>query len=495
MVAGLRAQFNADVTKSKKWRLDQLRALDKMLIEGKDELSAGMKSDLNTAPFSAYMQEIAMCQQEIYDTIQSLDEWMADEVVPTNLFNAPAESIIKKDPLGVALVLGAWNYNVLLSLQPLIGAIAAGNCAILKPGSYAKGSSSAMTRLIAKYLDVTCIKCVEGNRNVTSALLEQKFDMIFFTGSPYVGKIVAQSAAKNLTPCVLELGGKSPTIITDTASIKVAADRCCWGKFMNAGQTCAAPDYFLVHEDVADKFVNECKKTITAFYDGNPKTSEWFARLINDDAFKRISKVLDDAKGKIVHGGQSDASQKFIEPTVIDFGTDLAAFEKSEAMADELFGPIMPIYRYRNLDDAIKFIRQRPKPLALYVFTEKKAIAEKVLSNTSSGAAVVNDTVVHVSNPDLPFGGVGDSGLGTYHGKKTFDAFSHLKSVLKRVTFIDPPARYPPYTKGKQFLIGMFFVPWLNHGYGRYEAGKADKKNWLIIIMLAWIVRGLLKRR
>merc|ERR1712100_142735 len=231
------------------------------------------------------------------------------------------------------------------------------------------------------------------------------------------------------------------------------------------------------------------------FYEGNPKKSEWFGRLINDDAFKRLSKVLDDSRSKIACGGESDAAQKYIAPTIIDFGTDLEAFQSSEAMQDEIFGPIMPMYRYKNLDDAIKFIRARPKPLALYIFSEKKAITEKVLENTSSGAACVNDTVVHVSNPDLPFGGVGDSGLGTYHGKKTFECFSHQKSVLKRVTFIDPPARYPPYTAFKQKLIGAFFIPWMAHGYQKYEAFKGDKKNWLIILMLAWIIRGLLKKK
>lgn len=413
IVAKLRATFNTDKTRSKTWRVSQLRALDRLLTEGREELARSLFEDMHCSPFEAWMQQIAMLQQEIFDVIQHLDEWMADEAAGTNLFNFPARSVVKKDPLGVCLCIGAWNYNILLTLSPVIGAIAAGNCVLIKPGSYAYHSSHAMVRLIPKYMDNDAIQIVEGNRHIMQAILAQKFDAMFFTGSPSVGRVVAEAAAKQLCPVVLELGGKSPCIVTETANVRVSARRAMWGALLNSGQTCVRPDYYLVHEKVADAFVNEMVNAIKDFYGGNTRESEYFGRLVNDSAFQRLSKCAAEAKKYMVYGGASDAKERYMEPTIYDFGKDFEAFAKSELMQDEIFGPLLPVVRYSDVDaQVLPFIRARPKPLALYLFSEDNAVNERVLSLTSSGGAIINDVVVHLSNAELPFGGVGDSGLG-----------------------------------------------------------------------------------
>mmetsp|Transcript_9371 Transcript_9371/g.15286 ORF Transcript_9371/g.15286 Transcript_9371/m.15286 type:complete len:521 (+) Transcript_9371:1762-3324(+) len=495
MVAHLRYNFETDKTRSKAWRLAQLNGLNKMLTEGRDELCQGLFDDLHRSKFEGYMQEIALCQQEIYDAIQHLDEWMADEYVGTGLFNAPAQSMVQKDPLGVVLVLGAWNYNILLTLQPLIGAVAAGNCVIVKPGSYAENTGNVMCQLIQKYLDQDCIRAVMGNRHVTNALLDEYFDKIFFTGSPFVGQVVAEKAAKHLTPVILELGGKSPVIIDKTANLEIAAKRSAWAACMNSAQTCVRPDYFLVHEDVADKFIKEFKETLLGFYGKDVKSSEWFGRIINDSAFQRLIKCRDDAERYIVHGGESDASEKFIEPTLFDFGTDLDAFENSELMKDEIFGPLIPIYRYKDLEtEVLPFIRERPKPLALYCFTTDEEISERVLRLTSSGGAIINDAVIHLANPELPFGGVGASGMGSYHGKRTFDAFTHQKAVIKRLNILDQSTRYPPYTPQKQFVMNLAFTPQISYYYNRLAHVLTDKKNVALALMSAYIFRNATKQ-
>lgn len=357
IVGELRAAFDSDKTRSKGWRVSQLEALDRLLTEGRDELCAAMHDDLHKSHFEGYLQELALCQQEIYDTLKHLDEWMADEVVGSGLLLAPATSMVQKDPLGVVLVLGSWNYPMLLSIHPMIGAIAAGNCVVLKPGSYSESSGRALSRLVKQYMDPECVRCVEGNRHITGALLEEQFDMIFFTGSPFVGKVVAEAAAKHLTPVVLELGGKSPCIIDRSADLYVAAHRIAWGALMNSGQTCVRPDYFMVHEAVADRFVALLKETIQEFYSGDPKGSEWFGRLINDAAFQRVSKCVQDAEQYLVHGGECDAAERYIAPSVFDFGTDFAAFENSEIMADEVCESSFFARLHRRLH--VSFVCQR----------------------------------------------------------------------------------------------------------------------------------------
>lgn len=325
---------------------------------------------------------------------------------------------------------------------------------------------------------------------------------MFFTGSPAVGKVVAMAAAKQLCPVVLELGGKSPCIVTESAkgawtvplalaggdggSLAVSARRIVWGALLNSGQTCVRPDTYLVHESVADEFINEMVKAIKEFYgaEGTSK-SPYYGRLVNDAAFKRLSKALEDGRKYIVHGGNSDASTRYMEPTLFDFGTDWKAFEQSELMQDEIFGPLLPIIRYQSLDDQVlPFIRARPKPLALYLFCNDATVSEHVLTNTSSGAAVVNDVVVHLSNPELPFGGVGESGMGSYHGKRTFDNFSHHKAVLKRTVLVDPPQRYAPYTTDKVMIMSLAFFPPVNYYFFKLMHLVTEPKNIAIAALV-----------
>lgn len=496
IVSNLHQYFSTDKTRTVAWRLSQLNALDKLLTEGQNLICKALYEDLHKSLFEGYMQEIGLLKYEIYEAIQHLEEWMEEDLVTTNLFNAPAKSTVQKSPLGVVLVLGAWNYPLLLTLQPVVGAIAAGNCVVIKPPSYASATGKAITYLIQKYMDNEAIISIEGNRHITNKLLEQKFDMMFFTGSPYVGKVVAEAAAKQLCPVILELGGKSPCIITETADIYVSARRIAWGAFMNSGQTCVRPDYFMVHESVADDFINELVQVIKEFYENNPKTSEWYGRIINDSSFKRLNGYLQNDKKYLVYGGNSDEKQKYIEPSIFDFGTDFNAFINSKLMSDEIFGPLLPIIRYNDIDtQVIKFIRERPKPLALYFFTTEEVLADRVFNLTSSGAAVLNDVVVHLSNSNLPFGGVGDSGMGSYHGKKTFDAFTHNRAVLRRTFFIDAPQRYPPYTKDKQAVMNLAFVPQIPYTYEQIINTISDKKNLALAGMGAYIVKNLLSSR
>lgn len=508
IVARLRAAFNTDKTRSKAWRISQLNALNRLLTEGRDELARGLFDDMRCSPFEAFIQQIGVLQQEIYEALQHLDEWMADEYVSTNMFNLPALSCIQKDPLGVVLAIGAWNYNVLLTLSPVIGAIAAGNCVVIKPGSYAQHSAHAMVNLIPKYMDNECIVCIEGNRHITQAILAQKFDAMFFTGSPSVGKVVAEAAAKQLCPVVLELGGKSPCIITESvgsaftlhggsggACLSVAARRTIWGALLNSGQTCVRPDTYFVHESVADQYINECVAAIKEFYGGDCKNSPYYGRLVNDAAFERLTKCLNDGKKYIVYGGASDASERYMEPTLFDFGSDWEAFAKSELMQDEIFGPLLPIIRYKDLDtEVIPFIRARPKPLALYIFSTDSEQTERVLRLTSSGGAVVNDVVVNLINPALPFGGVGESGLGTYHGKRTFDNFTHLKAVMKRTMLIDPPQRYPPFTQDKVMFLNLAFYPPISYYYSKFAHTFGDIKNLALLALGAYSIRGMVSK-
>ena len=492
--AALRASFDGGVPQRRDWRLAQLRALDRLLVEGRGELCEGMLLDLHKSKFEGYMQEIALVRQEVFDAIAHLDGWMADEAVGTNLFNVPARSVVRPDPLGVVLVLGAWNYNVLLSLQPLVGALAAGNCVVVKPGSYSVGSGAAMSRLIARYLDPACVRCVEGNRHVTTALLGQRWDMIFFTGSPHVGRMVAEAAAKQLCPVVLELGGKSPLVVDKSADLPTAARRAAWGALLNSGQTCVRPDYMLVHEAVADAFLKLLVASIKQFYGAAPQRSEWYGRMVNDAAFRRMARCVEDGRARIVHGGELDAAARFVAPTVFDFGADQLAFEASELMQDEVFGPLIPVLRYKDNAQALALIRARPKPLAMYVFATDGAVAEAFLRHTSSGGAVVNDCIVHLSNDQLPFGGVGEAGMGSYHGKRSFDAFSHQKAVLFRTPYLDVPIRYPPYTAAKQRVLSAAFNPALGHYFAKLTGFASDGKNLVIGALLAANVAQLARR-
>jgi len=344
-------------------------------------------------------------------------------------------------------------------LQPLVGAIAAGNCAMVKPGSYAKASGRAMVELIGKYLDPDAIKACQGDRTVTNALMEHRWDMIFFTGSGGVGKVIAEKAGRHLTPIVLELGGKSPCVVDRTADLDAATNRIAWGALLNSGQTCVRPDYFLVHADVKRQFLELLQAKIGKMYDGKPDKSEWFGRIINDNSWKRLTRLMEDAARFKVFGGETDASSRYIHPTIFDFGEDFASFERSKLMEDEIFGPLFPVCGFRDLQEPIGFVRRRDKPLAAYIFGDS-TVARQFTTETAAGAVVVSDVIVHLSNSNLPFGGVGASGMGRYHGRYSFNAFSHRKPVLSRPKRLgEVSLRYPPFTATKQKLLLMLMNP------------------------------------
>lgn len=407
-VEELRNEFSTGKTLSENWRRSQLEALLKLIREGREELCIAMKDDLNKSHFEGYMTEINMVEMECSHALEHLSEWMKPEWKASNLFNTPTYySQVAHDPLGVVLVMGAWNYNVVLTLTPLVGAIAGGNCVMLKPGSYSVQSGKAMAKLVTKYLDNKCIKIVEGDREVNSALLSQKWDLIFCTGSSLMGRLVAKAAAEHLTPIVLELGGKSPCIIEESCDLGTAARRILHGGLLNAGQTCVRPDHFFVQESIAEPFLKTLKSSLIDFYGEDPKQSEWFGRIINDKSFKRVSNLVESSRKYIVQGGELDASTKYIAPTIFNFGKDWEAFENSAIMQEEVFGPLIPIVYYKDLKDVIHFINKRDKPLALYAFTSNSDVITQLQEKTSSGGFVVNDACVHLSNNDIPFGGVG----------------------------------------------------------------------------------------
>ena len=393
------------------------------------------------------MTEIGMVLEELNFHIKHIRRWTRPKRVPTPLAQFHGKSFILPEPYGLVLIIAPWNYPVQLCLTPLIGAISAGNCAIIKPSAYAPAASRAIAELIKSIYPPEYIAVVEGGRKENSALLDQKFDYIFFTGSPAVGRNVMEAASKHLTTVTLELGGKSPVIIDKTADLKPAARRIAFGKTINAGQTCVAPDYILIHKDIRDDFIGHFRTALEEFFpDGDMKN---MPVIINEKHFERVCGLL--GSGKAVIGGNTDTSRRFIEPTVlVDVSPD------SPVMQEEIFGPVLPVLTYRQLEEAIGFINSRPKPLALYIFTNDKHTAETVLNRTSSGGACWNDTIIHIANTRMGFGGVGESGMGSYHGKHSFDTFTHYKSVVKKSNFIDLPIRYHPYTNRKLSIIRRF---------------------------------------
>ena len=459
-VVKLRGSFDRGTMSSLKSRKHVLVQFRKMLMEGRRKMEKALWKDLHKNKTESYICEINQVEHEVQHMIDHLEEYAAPESVSTNLLNLPGSSAIRCDPLGVCLVIGAWNYPVYLSLIPLVGCLAAGNTAILKMPSdkYTKHTSAAVAELIRSYFDPSVLCCIEGDRRATQAVLKQRYDLIFFTGGSYVGKMVAASAAKHLTPTVLELGGKSPTIVTSKACVYVAARRTAWGAFTNAGQTCVRPDHVFVHESVADEFLRVLKEAVLEFYSSKPHDTEFFGRLVNARARERVAKIVESDRRYVYHGGDTTSydnggEDHYVGPTVLDFKSDFDAFYGSASMQDEIFGPILPVVRYSNLNRVIKEIRRREKPLALYCYTENAEERESILRGTTSGGAVVNDCMVHLANPSLPFGGVGMSGMGSYHGRQSFNTFSHRKSVLTRSTFGDVSARYPPYVSWKVKLL------------------------------------------
>ncbi|HWC17322.1 MAG TPA: aldehyde dehydrogenase family protein, partial [Terriglobales bacterium] len=358
----------------------------------------------------------------------------------------PARSWIIREPLGVVLIIGTWNYPVQLTLMPLVAAIAAGNCVIVKPSEVSAATSAALARLMPVYLDSNCIGVVEGGANETAALLNEKFNHIFYTGGARVGKIVAQAAAQSLTPVTLELGGKSPCIVDETANIEVAARRIAFGKFLNAGQTCIAPDYVLVHACREEELLAALKRAITDFYGDKPHSSPDYARIVNDQHFDRVSRLL--VGNEVFVGAETDRESHYIAPTLLR-----RVDAESPVMSEEVFGPVLPVLTVSNLSEAIDFVNARPKPLALYLFTESRKAERAVLTRTSSGGVCINSTLMHHVNERLPFGGVGDSGFGNYHGRFGFETFSHQRAVLRKPARPDIPLAYPRYTRVKDFLL------------------------------------------
>jgi len=446
LVKGLRAAFNSERTRPIEWRLGQLDALKRMCEEREAEIAEATAQDLGKPAIETFITEIAVTIAEIDYVRRRLRGWMKPERVPTALPAQPGRSYIQREPLGVVLIMGAWNYPFQLTLGPFIAAVAAGNCAVLKPSEIAPHTSALIARLVPQYLDRDCVKVFEGGIGPTTQLLTEQFDHIFYTGSGNVGRIIMEAAAKHLTPVTLELGGKSPTIIDRDADLDVAARRIVWGKFTNAGQTCVAPDYILAHESIKPALISKLKSCIQSFFGDNPRKSSDYGRIVNERHHRRLTKLL--GSGRIVHGGEGSESERYLAPTLLD---DVSP--DSPIMAEEIFGPILPILSIRSIDEAISFVNARPKPLALYVFTSSGESADRVLERTTSGGAVVNHVIMHLAVPGLPFGGVGPSGMGAYHGRHGFEVFSHRKSVLKKPTVLDPPIAYPPYTEGKKRWI------------------------------------------
>lgn len=439
--------FYSNETMNIEFRINSLKKLRSIIKENEDAIMEALYKDLKKSNFEAFATEIGILYDELNLHIKKLKSWSKKEKKKTPIVHFPAKSYIYKEPYGVTLIIGPFNYPFQLIISPLIGAISAGNCAVIKPSENSPNTSLLLEKLINENFDEKYIQVINplGGRETVSYLLDLKFDYIFFTGSIRVGKIIMEKASKNLIPVTLELGGKSPCIVDKTANISLAAKRIVWGKFLNAGQTCVAPDYILVENRVKDDLLKSLKTEINNQFGSNIKSSPDFPRLVNKDALNRVKNYLKD--GEIYFGGTFDDKDLYIEPTIL---TNIK--DNSDVMEDEIFGPILPIIEYSTLNDAIGYIRSKEKPLALYYFSEDKRSIEKILSTVSSGGATINDTIIHVASSNIPFGGVGASGVGQYHGKASFDTFSHKKSIIKRGTFFELPIRFAPY-KDKLTLL------------------------------------------
>jgi len=442
----LRTTYRTGRTKTYEWRIGQLEALSRMMDEQETRFADALAGDMHRGHTESITTDLAVVRGDLKDAIKHLKKWMKPENVKMPLvLGTGAKCEVIREPLGVALIIGAWNYPIMLTLGPLIGAIAGGNCAVIKPSELPKACAVAVERSVKEYLDPDAFAVVQGGIPETTEILAQRYDYIFFTGSPPVGRIVMEAATKHLTPLTLELGGKSPAIVAADADLEVAAKRIVQGKFLNAGQTCIGVDYVMVEEAVADDLIDRLKNEIVAFYGTNPKTSQDLARIINDANFDRLVGLIGD--NEVAIGGDHDREERYIGPTMlVDVPPD------AEVMSEEIFGPIMPVVRVGSIPEAIEHVVEGEKPLALYVFSKDKKLQRQVMARTSSGGACINDTLTHIAIPEAPFGGVGYSGMGQYHGKYGFDTFTHAKTVLTRTTKLDPDLRYPPYEGMKATL-------------------------------------------
>jgi aldehyde dehydrogenase (NAD+) len=444
-----KAYFYSNQTRPISFRKQQLKTLKKALQEHEQKFYDALKKDLGKSTFESFISEFGFIIKDIEHTLSHIDEWAEKQLVTSSILSFPSSSYILKEPYGVSLVISPWNYPLQLAIAPVVGAIAAGNTVILKPSEFAPATANALSSMCKQYFPEGFLTVVEGGAEITQDLLRSPIDYLFFTGSPKVAKLIMKTASEQLIPHTLELGGKSPCIVDKTAPIKLSAKRIAHGKFFNAGQTCIAPDYLLIDKEIADDFLSELTAIIKEFYGENPKNSEDYGRIIHDGHFKRLASFIAD--GTIVCGGEVDEKTRYIAPTVVkNVSLD------SPIMQEEIFGPILPVIIYQSENEIVPFIRGFEKPLALYHFTRNKALKEKLLQQISFGGGVINDTLEHLMNPELPFGGVGTSGIGAYHGKYSFDSFSHKKSILQKSSRIDIPLKYPPY-KGKLNLIRKLF--------------------------------------
>lgn len=439
--------FESGKTINVDYRIKSLKKLNDIIKKNEDKILSELKKDLGKSNFEGYVTEVGILYDDINFHIKNVKKWSSEEKRKSPIVYYPSKSYIYKEPYGVTLIIGPFNYPFQLVIAPLIGAISAGNTAIIKPSENSRNIALLLEKLINENFPGGYLRVVNplGGKETVSLLLDKPFDYIFFTGSVRVGKLVMQKAAQHLTPVTLELGGKSPCIVDSDAKLKLAAKRIVWGKFLNAGQTCVAPDYLCVHKSVKDELLKLIINEIRVQFGENVRNSEDYPRIVNKSSLERLSGYLND--GKIYYGGNIDEDNLYMEPTLI-IKPDL----NSPLMSDEIFGPILPILVYEDLDNVIKFINHREKPLALYYFSESKKKIKYVLTSTTSGGVTINDTIIHVANPNLPFGGVGNSGVGKYHGKESFETFTHNKSVMKRGTFIEFNIRFAPY-KNKLNLV------------------------------------------
>ncbi|XP_058518708.1 aldehyde dehydrogenase family 3 member B1 isoform X1 [Ochotona princeps] len=446
----LREAFGAGRTRPAEFRTEQLQALSRFLQDNRKLLQDALAQDLHKSAFESELSEIGISLNEIRLALSKLRTWMKDERVPRNLATQLDSAFIRKEPYGLVLIVAPWNYPLNLTLVPLVGAIAAGNCVVLKPSEVSSSIEKVLAEVLPRYLDQSCFAVVLGGPEETRRLLEHRFDYIFFTGNPHVGKIVMTAAAKHLTPVTLELGGKNPCYVDDNCDPQTVANRVTWFRYFNAGQTCVAPDYVLCTPETRERLLPALQSAITRFYGEDPRSSPDLGRIINQKHFQRLQALL--RCGRVAIGGQSDESQRYIAPTVL-----VDVQEAEPVMQEEIFGPILPILTVGGLDEAIAFINRREKPLALYAFSNNNQVVKQVLARTNSGGFCGNDGFMHMTLGSLPFGGVGTSGMGSYHGKFSFDTFSHRRACLLRSSGLEKlnELRYPPYSARRLPLLLM----------------------------------------
>jgi len=448
----LRATFQQGVTREAAWRLIQLQALETFLVEREAQIAAALHHDVRKSSAEAFLTETGYLRGEIRFALKHLKRWMKPQRVSVPLIYQPAKAASLREPYGVVLIIGAWNYPLQLCLEPLISAIAAGNCAVIKPSEYAPYTASLLAHELPRYLDTNAISVIEAGVEESKKLLQERFDYIFYTGSEAVGREVMLAAARHVTPLTLELGGKCPCIVDDDADISVAARRIVWAKLLNAGQTCLAPDYILVHESREAELINAMQHAIISFYGADPRQSPDYPRIINAHHVERLAALLNGES--IACGGVADAADRYVAPTILR-----GVSPDSPLMESEIFGPLLPVITYAKLAEALAIINKGKTPLAVYLFSSNRAVQQMVLRNTRSGGLCINDLLLHAALPALPFGGVGASGFGRYHGRAGFETFSVQRSVLHRNTFPDPDVRYPPYHRWKARLLR-----WLSGG-------------------------------